>query len=281
MVCGGGGDGGDDRGPRPGALAPGDRLGAAVPRRGDGGAPSPSHSWFLDLLRRSRLRAAAATPGACAARGAAPTGSAALPAAERHARPGLGGRAAAARHRRPRRPARLILLVGGLRLVHLLSAAAAAQLGRRCWARGSSTLAARAGLDPRGHALGGPGRARDRPVAAAVAPAPAGGAGRGLVPGADALPGRASSLLHAAGVGLGWGSIVLMLLGTQWYILFNVVAGASSVPSDLREAARSFRLGRWRRLSVALPAGHLPVPGDRLGDRRRRGLERDASSPST
>jgi NitT/TauT family transport system permease protein len=63
------------------------------------------------------------------------------------------------------------------------------------------------------------------------------------------------ALLHAAGVGLGFGSIVLMLLGTQWYILFNVVAGASSVPSDLREAARSFRLGRWQKLwALYLPA---------------------------
>ena len=62
-------------------------------------------------------------------------------------------------------------------------------------------------------------------------------------------------LLHAAGVGLGIGSIVLMLLGTQWYILFNVVAGASSVPSDLREAARSFAFGRWQALrALYLPA---------------------------
>ena len=44
--------------------------------------------------------------------------------------------------------------------------------------------------------------------------------------------------LDAAGVRLGWGSIVLMLLGTQWYILFNVIAGASAIPSDLREAAQ-------------------------------------------
>jgi NitT/TauT family transport system permease protein len=63
------------------------------------------------------------------------------------------------------------------------------------------------------------------------------------------------AVLHAAGVGLGVGSIVLMLLGTQWYILFNVVAGASSVPSDLREAAHSFGLGRWRALwALYLPA---------------------------
>jgi len=63
------------------------------------------------------------------------------------------------------------------------------------------------------------------------------------------------ALLHLIGVGLGWGSVLLMLLGTQWYILFNVVAGASSVPSDLRETARSFRLGRWQRLwALYIPA---------------------------
>jgi NitT/TauT family transport system permease protein len=53
--------------------------------------------------------------------------------------------------------------------------------------------------------------------------------------------------MHYAGGNLGWWSILLMLMGTQWYILFNVVAGAMAIPADLREAARSYRLGRWRR----------------------------------
>jgi NitT/TauT family transport system permease protein len=38
----------------------------------------------------------------------------------------------------------------------------------------------------------------------------------------------------------------LMILGTQWYILFNVIAGASAFPTDLREAAGSFHLRGWR-----------------------------------
>ncbi len=38
----------------------------------------------------------------------------------------------------------------------------------------------------------------------------------------------------------------LMILGTQWYILFNVIAGAAAFPADLLEAARNFRLGGWR-----------------------------------
>ncbi len=61
--------------------------------------------------------------------------------------------------------------------------------------------------------------------------------------------------LTAAGVGLGWGSVVLMLLGTQWYVLFNVIAGATAIPADLREAARIYRLGVLERMRVLyLPA---------------------------
>ena len=37
----------------------------------------------------------------------------------------------------------------------------------------------------------------------------------------------------------------LMILGTQWYILFNVIAGAAAYPGDLREAASNFRVGGW------------------------------------
>ena len=37
----------------------------------------------------------------------------------------------------------------------------------------------------------------------------------------------------------------LMVLGTQWYILFNVIAGAAAFPGDLREAADNFRVGGW------------------------------------
>jgi NitT/TauT family transport system permease protein len=51
------------------------------------------------------------------------------------------------------------------------------------------------------------------------------------------------------------GSTLLIALGTQWYILFNVIAGASSVPGDLREAAMVFHLRGmhlWR--SLILPA---------------------------
>jgi len=63
------------------------------------------------------------------------------------------------------------------------------------------------------------------------------------------------AMLRAAGVSLGWGSVVLMLLGTQWYILFNVIAGSMAIPGDLREAAHSYRLRRRLRfLALYLPA---------------------------
>ena len=46
----------------------------------------------------------------------------------------------------------------------------------------------------------------------------------------------------------------LMILGTQWYILFNVIAGASAIPTDLREAAGMFGVKGWQWWrQVALP----------------------------
>jgi NitT/TauT family transport system permease protein len=62
-------------------------------------------------------------------------------------------------------------------------------------------------------------------------------------------------VLEFAGVSLDWGSILLMLLGTQWYILFNVIAGAMAIPADLKEAARSYNITGWQRFWVLyLPA---------------------------
>lgn len=59
----------------------------------------------------------------------------------------------------------------------------------------------------------------------------------------------------AAGVGFAWGCIVLMLLGSQWYTLFNILAGASAMPHDLVEAAAVYGLSRWARWrTVYLPS---------------------------
>ena len=54
---------------------------------------------------------------------------------------------------------------------------------------------------------------------------------------------------------LGIGSIVLMLMGTQWYVLFNVIAGARAIPSDMKEVADSFHYSRLQRFFwLYLPA---------------------------
>ncbi|MGA7835289.1 MAG: ABC transporter permease subunit [Acidimicrobiales bacterium] len=57
------------------------------------------------------------------------------------------------------------------------------------------------------------------------------------------------------GLSLNVGAIFLMMLGAQWYILFNVIAGASSIPNDLLEMMVAMRLTRWQRWrDVILPA---------------------------
>ncbi|MGO8919076.1 MAG: ABC transporter permease [Stellaceae bacterium] len=50
----------------------------------------------------------------------------------------------------------------------------------------------------------------------------------------------------------------LMILGTQWYILFNVIAGASAFPTDFREAASSFRIRGWRWWRQVMLPGIFP-----------------------
>jgi NitT/TauT family transport system permease protein len=50
----------------------------------------------------------------------------------------------------------------------------------------------------------------------------------------------------------------LMVLGTQWYILFNVIAGATAFPTDLREAATLYRLGSWQWWRQVMLPGIFP-----------------------
>ena len=51
----------------------------------------------------------------------------------------------------------------------------------------------------------------------------------------------------------------LMILGTQWYILFNVIAGAAAFPGDLREAAEQLPRRRLAVVAQGDDAGHLPL----------------------
>ena len=60
------------------------------------------------------------------------------------------------------------------------------------------------------------------------------------------------------GGGVGIGSMALMLLGTQWYILFNVIAGAMSIPSDLREVSSLYHFTRWQRWTKLILPGIFP-----------------------
>jgi NitT/TauT family transport system permease protein len=204
-------------------------------------------SWFLNLLRRSRLLRRLER----AIEGRVKTG---LPRKE--ARPRSGARAVA----RLRALANLalvtvfgVLALGSARLVLLLwsvpweswialGSAGVMTLGRVLLAVALGSL----WTVPLGLAIGLSARLSRllQPVVqiAASFPAPM------LFPAVIAL-------LSAFGVGLGLGSVALMLLGTQWYILFNVVAGAASTPSDLREAASSYGLGlRARLTALYLPA---------------------------
>jgi len=64
----------------------------------------------------------------------------------------------------------------------------------------------------------------------------------------------AAAFFVATGLSLNIGGIFLMALGAQWYILFNVIAGASAIPSDLREAMRLMDVrGRLRWTKFILP----------------------------
>src|SRR5215813_3304313 len=61
--------------------------------------------------------------------------------------------------------------------------------------------------------------------------------------------------LVSVGGGMGIASMLLLLLGTQWYLLFNVIAGASAIPTELVEACTVFRFSRWERWTkLILPA---------------------------
>jgi NitT/TauT family transport system permease protein len=65
----------------------------------------------------------------------------------------------------------------------------------------------------------------------------------------------ATVIFVAIGLSLNYGGVLLMALGAQWYILFNTIAGASSIPTDMREMADQFGLPwrqKWRQ--VILPA---------------------------
>ena len=72
-------------------------------------------------------------------------------------------------------------------------------------------------------------------------------------------------------------AVLLMLLGTQWYLLFNIIAGASAIPQDLKYTSRLIHLQRWQRWrTLMLPAlfpyiitGAITASGRRLERQHR------------
>jgi NitT/TauT family transport system permease protein len=76
----------------------------------------------------------------------------------------------------------------------------------------------------------------------------------GSMPATALFPVIVAAFIQFTG-GMNIASIVLILTGMQWYLLFNLLAGINQVPEDLKEAARAFglsRFARWRKL--ILPA---------------------------
>jgi NitT/TauT family transport system permease protein len=65
------------------------------------------------------------------------------------------------------------------------------------------------------------------------------------------------ALIHA-GSGLGIDAVLLMMLTTQWYIFFNVIAGAMAIPSDLKEVSTLFGFTRWQRWRTLILPGIFP-----------------------
>src|SRR5207237_8208302 len=64
-------------------------------------------------------------------------------------------------------------------------------------------------------------------------------------------------VLHLPG-GMQLAAVLLMLMGTQWYVLFNVIAGATAIPQDLQSTDRLLQLSRLERWSTLLLPDQLP-----------------------
>lgn len=216
-------------------------------------ADETASSWVLDLLRRSRAVAWSRRQGARLLAGLAP-GPAATVAGAAAAEPTSGTRPA------PRLlgaaaglGVAALALFGAGHLLAMLHTLSAGEWRHLATALGLTFLRTYAALAlgalwtvPVGIWIGlSPARTRIlQPIiqVAAAFPAPM------IFP-------LVTLAILAAGIPFSWGCVALMLLGSQWYILFNVLAGAGAMPHDLREVAAVCGLGRWARWrTLYLPA---------------------------
>jgi NitT/TauT family transport system permease protein len=147
----------------------------------------------------------------------------------------------------------VVIGYGGVRAVHLLASLASATWGEIAAGLGATFLRVCAALAvaaawtiPVGLAIGSSPRlaALAQPVAQVAA----------SVPATALFPVVLLAFLHLPG-GLDLSAVLLMLLGTQWYLLFNVIAGASAIPRELRDTTALLKLPRAARLrTLWLPA---------------------------
>ena len=74
------------------------------------------------------------------------------------------------------------------------------------------------------------------------------------VPATALFPVLLLALIKAPG-GLNLAAVLLMLMGTQWYVLFNVIAGAAAIPQDLIDTSELLQIKGWERWrTLILPA---------------------------
>ena len=142
----------------------------------------------------------------------------------------------------------LALVFGGYEVIHYIATARHAGLGQfpRCFLLGAATLGrvivlvvfstvvwvpigVWIGLNPRVARVA-------QPVVQVLASFPA-----------NFIFPFATLLFIKTGLSLNIGGILLMALGAQWYILFNTIAGAAAIPSDLRESMDVYDVHRWQR----------------------------------